>query len=184
MGAPGGSGAGWIQFNAAMYTCLRYARPLAMSASTLLACACVHTPTTDLKPPPASLPVPGLPNMASYKIGGVSMVPRTVKGTYGGDNSLAISVSDSVAQQSLMIGLLHVTGLGTCSGATITYHAEAGGWYASRETVGSIRVQITAFNLTAREASGIFSATLEPFPGTSATGTQVITDGVFTNVAF
>ena len=144
-------------------------------ASLFTACKKDHP---DSPQPPA-----GGPDTASYVVDGATITPRTVEGSYS-NQSFGVITDDSIAQRSLIIGLVPITATGTFTNATITYTASDGGWSCSLGVVGSSRVQVTHFDTATRKASGTFTATLEAFPGTAASGLKTISSGTFTNVDF
>lgn len=147
----------------------------ALSATVLLTSSCKKDKTDDPTPAPEQT------NVASYKVGGTAVTPSTVSGSYS-SNSLTIITATASPSQSLTIQIPSITGTGTFTTAAVTYSSAGASWMSSLG--GSSSVVVTAFDATTKKASGTFTASLEAFPFTSATGTKAITEGKFTNVTF
>jgi hypothetical protein len=97
----------------------------------------------------------------------------------GGDNrttfSVAVTINRGVGTYST--GVIDPQNVVV---STLTVAGSSAGW-ASGPTSGRGSVTITSF--TSTTAAGTFSLTLDPTPGTGATGTKTVTSGAF-NVTF
>jgi hypothetical protein len=95
-----------------------------------------------------------------------------VNGFTGQYLALVVAMPEVVGSYSI--------GSGSSANASLTIPAASSGWNAS-PTTGSGTIALTT--LTANSATGTFSLNLQPVPGTTATSTKVVTNGVF-NVRF
>ena len=115
----------------------------------------------------------------TYRVAGLAVTATSMTSTY---NSGVLAVIGITTPQSLTVQMNPTTS-GTISNGTISY-ANAGAVWSSSAVDGSSTIELSEFNTATRKASGTFTATLQPFPGTSATGSKTLTDGTFTNVSF
>lgn len=156
----------------------------------------ITTPTT--LPPAVGAPAPGFPSRGTINasINGTAWVPKVgVGGTYREEVMspaaktafVGVSGTDEIAQLSVMVSMTHGPGEYKTmlelpkdprelfrGVATVSYYdaKTQAGWFAGP---GSGKGTVTIESASATGATGRFSATLEPIPGTNATGTRTVT---------
>lgn len=136
------------------------------------------------KPMPS---VPAVTSEMSFTVDGAAVAGRTSGANYTDSTFLVTGGVTTPSQQLLTIRIPNLTGAGTYLNGTLTYSlgTVANTWSASPLDPGSSNsVVFTEFNTTTRKATGTFTATAVPAPGSTVMGTQVITGGKFTNVSF
>lgn len=157
-----------------------YAFLMLLPALSTLACGSPTSPT-ETNPPSAG----GAP--LTFKVDGASVTATSSTAAYA-NGILSIGGTDSARSTTLGFALAPTatgTGvytLGPTSAANVQIYIgnPAAGWQAG---VGIGSGTITVNSLTSTGASGTFSFSLVAVPGSGATGTKTITEGVF-NVTF
>lgn len=132
----------------------------------------------------------GTGGTVTYKVNGSSTTTTATQVTsiYGGNTlvisagipatgTVALSISGITAPGSFTVGSTSAVG-------AFTIPPTPGGAVWSSSISGTGTIDVTTFNLATRKATGTFTFTAAPVPGTSATGTVSITTGVFTDVNF
>ncbi len=146
----------------------------ALAVGLLLTTAC-----KDKKVEPA--PVPVVENAMTYRLSGFAIKATAVQASY---TSNQLSVTGITTPQSLSLELPNATTSGSVANGVLTYSTTGAVWSSSPAVGGSSIVELSELNLATRKASGTFTATLQPLPGTTATGSKTITDGTFISVSF
>ena len=137
--------------------------------------------TTDMgtititKPGPASM---------SAKIGGSNW--NSIFTSASNQNNQFTVGGANTAQTAISIVISNINGAKTYTGSEVNASVLEGmtmkAWMTGMPG-STATVNITKLDMTTKKASGTFTFTAVPVPGTGASGNKVVTDGVFSNVS-